>query len=87
MNQDTHRPSTTANEVIDPFVKRVTTVKPGEAVVIFRYQGRFKDQAMCDDITAQFKIKMGEIPFIVIDELFDVTVLKQASGAAGMLIA
>ena len=85
MNQDTHRPSTTANEV-DPFVKRVVTVKPGD-VVIFRYDGHFKDQEEANRITEHIGSRMGAIPFLVVNKDFDVTVLKQSSNGHGALIA
>lgn len=68
-----------AVEQIDPFVKRVTTVRPGD-MVIFRYLGRFRDQKMVDDLQAKFEAKMGDIPFLVIDDQIDLTVLKAQVG-------
>ena len=72
-------------EEVDPFVKRVVTVKPGD-VVIYKYLGRLTRE-MVDQLTAQLKGKMGEIPFVVIDENFDLTVLKQSSSSRPIHIA
>ena len=79
------RAVTEATEEIDPFLKRVVTVKPGD-VVIYKYLGRLTPE-LVDRLTAQLKEKMGEIPFIVIDENFDLTVLKQSVASRPIHIA
>jgi hypothetical protein len=70
---------------VDPFVKRVTTVKPGD-VVIFKYLGQLTPE-LVDQLTAKFKPKMGDIPYVVIDEHFDITVLKSSGGGQPIHIA
>jgi hypothetical protein len=65
------------SEEIDPFVKRVVTVKPGD-VVIFKYDGYFRDEADRDRLKDQIAEKLGEIPFLVVTRDFDITVLKQS---------
>lgn len=62
---------------VDPFVKRVVTVK-AEDVVIFRFPTPISP-AQADDYTAQIKAKMGDIRFLVIGSDIDLTVLKQSS--------
>jgi len=64
-------------EEIDPFVKRVVTVKPGD-VVIFR-STRSLDEDLVDQIKAELEKKMGPIPFVLIGPEIDLTVLKQSS--------
>jgi len=66
----------TPAEEIDPFVKRVTTVREGD-VVIFKYLGTLTPE-LVKDLTERFAPKMGDISYVVIDKNFDVTVLKQA---------
>ena len=62
---------------VDPFVKRVVTVK-AEDVVIFRFPTAItREQA--EDYRTQIEAKMGSIPFLVIGSDIDLTVLKQAS--------
>jgi hypothetical protein len=63
-------------EEIDPFVKRVTTVRKGD-VVIFQYLGTLTPE-LVEDLTERFAPKMGDISYVVIDKHFDITVLKQA---------
>jgi hypothetical protein len=64
-------------EEIDPFVKRVVTVNPGDAVVIFKYDG-YMDEDRAKQVRAHIAEKFGAIPFLVIDRDFDVTVLKKS---------
>lgn len=70
---------------IDPFVKRVATVRPGD-VVIFRFLGLLTPE-LVDQLTEKFKPKMGEISYVVIDERFDITVLKSAGNGQSVHIA
>lgn len=70
---------------IDPFVKRVATVRSGD-VVIFKYLGLLTPE-LVDQLTEKFKPKMGEISYVVIDERFDITVLKQSSNNQAIHVA
>lgn len=71
---------------VDPFVKRVATVKEG-AVVIFKYDGYFEDQEAADRLNAHIASKMGAIPFLILNRDFDVTVLQPPNGHVRTLIA
>jgi hypothetical protein len=64
-------------EEIDPFIKRVVTVKPGD-VVIFKYDGHM-DKEIQEQVHAAIEERLGAIPFLVIDRDFDITVLKQSN--------
>lgn len=63
------------SEEIDPFIKRVVTVKSGD-VVLFKYDGHFTTD-FAEEIRAQIAERLGAIPFLVVDRDFDITVLKQ----------
>jgi hypothetical protein len=76
----------TESTEVDPFVKRVVTVKPGD-VVIFKYTRDVLTRETVDELTELLKAKMGSIPFILVDKDFDVTVLKQSSNGHGIHIA
>lgn len=66
----------TESEEIDPFIKRVVTVKPGD-VVIFKYDGHLS-VPQAQECRAQIAEQLGAIPFLVVDRDFDITVLKQS---------
>lgn len=66
---------------LDPFVKRVVTVKSGD-VVIFRFPTPLSSDR-ADEYRAQLEKKMGDISFLIIGSDIDLTVLKQSSNSSG----
>jgi len=74
-----------AFEEIDPFVKRVVTVKP-EDVAVYRFN-RPVDPEVFNAVKAKLEEKMGSIPFVLIGSDIDLTVLKQSSSSRPVHIA
>ena len=75
-----------ADEQVDPFVKRVVTVKPGD-VVIFKYTAGVLTRDELESINAALDAKMGDIPYIVVSADIDLTVLKRPEQSRVPLIA
>ena len=73
------------NEQIDPFVKRVVIVHPGDRVV-FKVLIATSEEEFAD-IKAKLEEKMGDIPILVIGPDIDITVLKPPPRAPGVFIA
>ena len=71
--------SPNGQDEVDPVVKRVVTVKPGD-VVIFRYDG-YMTKEESDSLKAYVGEKMGDIPFLIVNKDFDITVLKRSERA------
>lgn len=69
-------------EEIDPFVKRVVTVK-AEDVAVYRFNRQVTPEAF-DAVRAKLEEKMGSIPFVLLPVDIDLTVLKRSgNGSVG----
>ena len=84
MDETVIRHNSEAYEV-DPFVKRVVTVKP-EDVAVYRFNRRVSQEEF-DAVTAKLEEKMGSIPFVLLSSDMDLTVLKQSSSSRPVHIA